>query len=333
MGAVSQTTIAKQLGLTQVAVSKALKGHRDIAPGTIARVRATAQALGYRTNRIASSLANGRTHLIGVLLPSFFDNFLGQLLNGLESEARARGFKILASQWDGSFDTDDHDVNALLQYQIDGLIVFPRLTVPWPRSIYARLLKGDEKIVFVNQAVPLPGAVGLMSDNFSGSRQATAHLIRRGHRHILFACPWPWMSDQGYKTALRDAGLPVRRAYIVRSSLSETSAAAMAALQRHPEVTAVFCLNDTLAVELMDRLTHAGRRVPEDLSVVGYGDDFRHPELQRLPLTTVNQSPTEMGAEAVRRLIALIAGREKPGNHLVSCRLIERDSVANGPSG
>ncbi|MDD5704617.1 MAG: LacI family DNA-binding transcriptional regulator [Kiritimatiellae bacterium] len=130
---VSQKMIAERLGITHVAVSKALRGHRDIGRDTIARVRATAEAMGYRPNRIARSLAQGRTNLIGTLLPTFHDNLHATLLTTMETRARQQGYMILPCQWNGDFETDDHDLAELMQYRVEGIAVVPRFSLPWPQ--------------------------------------------------------------------------------------------------------------------------------------------------------------------------------------------------------
>ncbi|MDD5704619.1 MAG: LacI family DNA-binding transcriptional regulator [Kiritimatiellae bacterium] len=330
---VSQKMIAERLGITHVAVSKALRGHRDIGRDTIARVRATAEAMGYRPNRIARSLAQGRTNLIGALLPTFHDNLYATLLTAMETRARRQGYMILPCQWNEDFETDDHDLAELMQYRVEGIAVVPRFSLPWPQTVYARLLTQHTKLLFVAPtAVPLPGAVNVLSDIRAGACMATDYLIRRGHRRILFVNPWPAFSADGYTAALRQAGLPVREEYIVQREHDAVLGSAEEALKAHPEVTAVFCINDHMALKLIESLTRAGRSVPGDLSVVGFGDVFGHRDMLRLPLTTVSQSPTDQGVAAIERLIAMIEGREPREDCLIPCRLVEGATVADGPA-
>ena len=336
MPEVNQKKIAQRLNLTPAAVCKALKGDADISRATVLAVRAAVRTMGYRRNRIASSLVCGRTHLIGVLLSSFFNNFQGQLLDGMEREARSRGFKILPSQTARDRNTDDFDLDELLQYKVEGLIVMPRYARAWQNTCYPRLLQQGVKIVLVNQKAPLPGICSVNSDDARGAREAVRCLIRRGHRRIMFLRP-PYsvtsadLREQGFREALRAAGIPVREEWIVRA-IAPPITDEMIAFIRKAALTAAFCFNDGCAVRLVLRLQKLGRRIPDDFSIVGYGDDILHSEFQHLPLTTVSQSPTQMGEESARRIIAMIESGETSADFIAPTRLIERASAGSAPA-
>ena len=151
---VRQSDIARELGITQVAVSKALRGAADISEKMRQEVLAAADKLGYRKNMIAHSLAEGKTKIIGYLVPGSSGHFFSHILSSIQTYLQAEGYQLLIKTHDGSSELDDNDVELFMNYHVDGIISFPKCAVSWEESIYKKLLTQNIPIV-LSEVFPL----------------------------------------------------------------------------------------------------------------------------------------------------------------------------------
>jgi LacI family transcriptional regulator len=230
--------------------------------------------------------------------------------------------------------TDEREVNLLLQNRVDGLLTGPRCNRENER-FYADLLRQGEKIVFIDQRMPMPDACNVFSDDLTGSRLAMEHLFSLGHRAIAhLGSAGPGLSSsaslrqQGYVNAMAAAGFESPPHWLLRVADGDVAAAVAELLHRSPEITAFFCFNDGRALELLDAVEGLGRRVPDDISIVGYGDNIAHARYLKVPLTTVAQDGEVIGRAATRLLLRMLNGEQGlAGDHLQPVRLIERAST------
>lgn len=334
---VSQTTIALELGVSQRAVSKALRDEPGVSDDLRQRVRQTARRLGYRRNHLARALADGQTRLIGLIFPAYGDRFFGRILDGIEGRLSGAGYRGLLCRWNRRTPTDADEMDLLLEHRVDGLMTSPRIPQDWQGSVFDRLRHEGHPIVFINQDAPFPEIGSVASDDLAGMAQVGAHLAGLGHREVAYIGP-PASSiissqrlrAEGFAGAATAAGLhavfgPHPHTENVAADNLRTFFAA------HLEITAVACFNDYVAVDVIAALEALGRRVPEDVSVVGYGDALDHPHLLRLPLTTVGQSCQLMGSQAADLMLRMLGG-EGPGDpRYVDTELLVRASTAPNP--
>ncbi len=332
---VNQTHLAQRLGLSQRAVSKALRGQPGVSEATRARVMAMAQECGYRPNRLARALADGASKVIGMLTPAFGGSYFSDQIFAAQRYLDEHQYGLLLSHWRQNDPTDDSDINIMLQHQVDGILSIPKAIVPWKESIYAELAEQQVSIVCIGQEVPLPGFCSVCSDDLNGSRRATEFLLRLGHRHAVYIGPLAPLSSsqilrrQGYEEVMVAASLtPVAVETGVGDHGSSMRDAVIATVIKRPEVTAIICYNDTDALHAIDALHGMDLSVPEDISVVGFGNDLPYPEHMQVPLTTVNQSAESLGRLAATQLLRMIAGEDVSGTHLVPTELVIRRSTA-----
>ncbi len=333
---VRQSDIARELGITQVAVSKALRGAADISEKMRQEVLAAADKLGYRKNMIAHSLAEGRTKIIGYLVPGSSGHFFSHILSSIQTYLQAEGYQLLIKTHDVSSELDDNDVELFMNYHVDGIISFPKSAVPWNESIYKKILKQNIPIVLLNQDVDLPGAVCVFSDNNRGAIECVNHLVKNGHREIGIILP-DHMYDttvqnryQGYIDGLEQNNIRANNDYVVRYNV-------MPALERsfvgffknNPQITAVLCYNDHVAMKLYDFAKEMNFKIPDDLTVIGFGNDIAYPEHLAVPLSTVSQCGIEMGRTAVELLMKKINGERVPARNVIPTEFISRQSVKN----
>ncbi len=335
---INQTYIAQQVGLSQRAVSKALRGESGVSAKTRERVLAVARECGYRPNRLARALADGTTRVIGMLTPAFSGQYFTGQIFAAQQVLSEQQYGLLLSHWRQSDPTDDHDINVMLQHQVDGILSIPKAAVPWETSIYAELAAQRVNVVCMGQEVALPGLCSVYSDDLSGSRRATEFLLRLGHRHIAYLGPGAPLSTsqnlrrQGYHEAIMAAGLKPCEISTDTGDADDIRTTVLATVIEAPEITALICYNDHEALRAVDALHGMALSVPGDISVVGFGNDLPYPDHMQIPLTTVNQSAEELGRLAAEQLLRMIAGEDVHGSIVVPTELVIRRSTGQPPA-
>ncbi|MEY9853444.1 DNA-binding LacI/PurR family transcriptional regulator [Leifsonia sp. EB41] len=332
--AASIRDVALLAGVSHQTVSRVINDHPSIRDSTRQRVLDAMEHLQYRPNRAARALVTARSRTLGVLSTTAAALY-GPVssINAVQGAARDAGYYLAVAQIPELTDAGiaaalDH----LLAQAVEGIIVIApqdlvlehissaRIGVP-----YVTLQGGSEHV-----------ERELTVDQEAGARAATAHLIGLGHRRILHITgPLAWFEAQarvaGYSHELEAAGLAP--ALLEGDWSAESGYRAAQTFVRDPETTAVFASNDQMALGVYHAAREAGRRIPEDLSVVGF-DDI--PEAAHFwpPLTTVLQDFTELGRRSVERLVAEIEGGEVPGPASLLPELIVRESTtAPGAAG
>jgi DNA-binding LacI/PurR family transcriptional regulator len=324
--------VARLAGVSHQTVSRVLNGHPNVSPATKANVLAAIRDLGYRPNTAARALVTGKTNVLGVI--SFDTTLYGpaSMLYGIERAARPGHFVAIASL--PAFDRASltEAVQRFLGEAVAGIIVIA------PQNAAVEALEGlavGVPLVAVGCGVTarLPS---VRIDNVAGAELATRHLLGLGHRtvhHIGGPDSWHDARDRidGWRRALRAAGAPEPE--MPRGDWSSRSGyEAGRRLAARPEVTAVFCANDPMAVGFLRAAAEAGRRVPQDVSVVGF-DDVQEAAYFSPPLTTVRQDFGALGEQALHLLMSQItAGGEAPPLPPVVPELIVRSSSAVPPA-
>jgi DNA-binding LacI/PurR family transcriptional regulator len=341
-GAVSATTppqasrpvmadVARLAGVSHQTVSRVLNGHPNVSPATKADVLAAIRDLGYRPNVAARTLVTGKTNTLGVI--SFDTTLYGpaSMLYGIERAAHPGYFVGIASL--PAFDKRAlaGAVDRFLGQAVEGIIVI----APQNDAVdaLAGLAPGVPLVaVGCGADVPLPS---VKIDNVAGAAMATRHLLDLGHQTVChIGGPDNWLDARdrldGWRQALRAAGAPEPE--IARGDWSAQSGYEIGLrLAMDPEVTAVFCANDSIALGFLRAAAERGRRLPQDISVVGF-DDVPEAGYFWPPLTTVKQDFGALGAQALRLLVDQITAdgdvRQLPP---IAPELIVRSSSAPAP--
>jgi len=302
--------VAQRAGVSTATVSRIMSGASASRPATVAAVRDAAEALGYRPSSIARSLKTRTTHTLGLIVTDVHNPFFPELVRAVEDAAWERGFRIILCN--GARDPSrEADYLVLLQDgRVDGLIVAAgHLT----DAHAAHLARTAVPVVVVNSEREDLGVPTIASDNRAGGRLAAEHLLDRGHTAFAIVTGPTEGADavdrvQGALDALEEAGIardtvPVVVDLGVSGSGAQSSGGLLA---DWPATTALICYNDVTAIEVIRTLRAMGRRVPGEISVVGF-DDIDAAAWVEPPLTTVVQQKREMGHWAVRRLVESIA--------------------------
>ena len=324
----AMTDVARLAGVSHQTVSRVLNDHPNVKEQTRLRVRAAIAELGYRPNRAARALVTGRSQLIGIVALNSTLYGPASLLTAFEQAAAEAGFAVSV----GSVSRLDREsisgaVERHLDQRVAGLVVIAPVA-----SAGAALDEMPAGVPLVTVDGDPDRAHALITvDQVAGARAATQHLLDAGHRTVWhIAGPAEWYDAagriEGWRRTLLAAGAEVPPLL----AADWTAAAGYSAGQmvaRMPEVTAVFAANDHLALGLLRALHERGRRVPHDLSVVGF-DDVPEAAYFIPPLTTVRPDFDAVAQAGLDLLLAQMTDEEPvPGRIVIAPTLITRDSV------
>ncbi|MBN1886407.1 MAG: LacI family DNA-binding transcriptional regulator [Thermoflexales bacterium] len=300
--------VAKLANVSTKTVSRVINDQGEIRQATRQRVQAAIEELGYYPNILARSLVSGRSNTLAVV--TFGLEYYGpsQAVVGIERKADELGYSLLLSLVSRP---DDYNVNAVLAALVARLVDGIIWAIPEIGSnhswIDSNRLDNLPPIVFLSMA-PRPGLPVATVDNRLGARLATQHLIDLGRKRIgLITGPLDWWEarerHEGWAETSLEAGLPVSPASIVEGDWSAASGerGLRELLAQQAELDAVFVSNDQMALGVLRAAQKLGRRVPQDLAVVGF-DDIPESGFFCPPLTTVHQSLTDIAAVAVQEL-------------------------------
>lgn len=320
-GRVSMAMVANRAGVSGQTVSRVVNSSPRVDPATRARVEKAMTELGYRPHRAARALRTGRTQTIGLVVTTLATVGNSRMLQATAEAAEARGYALLLVT---ASESVADAFERLRDQGVDGAIVLNEasaLTRAEDRPEGLRLVVVD--------APPTPGVRVVHSDHAGGAAAATRTLLAAGHENVWhLAGPADSFAaterERGWRETLGSAGIAPEP--VVRGDWS--AASGHVAVRALLEATAVFSANDQMALGLIRALDEHGRRVPEDVSVIGF-DDVPDAANYRPPLTTVRQDFAALADRAVAALVAEIEGIEAVSGEatVVPTLLTERDST------
>lgn len=327
--------IARDLGVSVITISKALRNHPDVADETRERVLARVKELDYRPNLAARSLATGRTYLVGLVVPDLLHPFFAEIAKSLSEALRMSGYYLIVSSSDEDPDLEEQEVNQLLARRLDTLIIAScRSTV----ELFFRIEKQRTPYVLIDRTLPGLSANFVGVDDEAVGMLATRHLIEIGCRRIAHI-RGPETSPsirrvEGYKRALTQSGLKVIDDYVITEPKGDVDARQRGAeamrqllsLKRRPD--GVFCFNDPLAMGAMSYALDQGVRIPEDIAIIGCGNLHYDDDLS-VPLSSINQHSRRIGQEAARITLGILNSKipPKPESMVLQPELIVRRST------
>lgn len=304
--------VARHAGVSTKTVSRVVNNQGEISDETRARVQASIEELGYSPNILARSLVNQRSNTLAVVASGIEYFGPSHTIVGIEQQADEFGYSLFLSLLPHPDDSNVKQVlNELVARRVDGIVwAVPQIgdNRQW---ITLDKLAQLPPIVFLSMETRADLAI-VAVDNKIGGQLATQHLIEQGRRCIgIITGPLTWWEARerlaGWKQAQDAAGLNRNEASIAWGDWSPASGErGMSRLLVHePRLDAVFASNDQMALGALGELARAGRRVPDDIAIVGF-DNIPESEFFLPPLTTVYQQVVELGRVAVRELHAQI---------------------------
>jgi DNA-binding LacI/PurR family transcriptional regulator len=329
--------LARSLNLSVMAVSKALRDAPDISKATKERVQAEARRRNYVPNRAAQNLRLKNSGLIGVVVPNINHTYYSHLVWGIERQAESLGFQILLAHSSERGDVELAEIRKLVSRQVQGVVMVPAVRLQHRLASLELLQESGVPAVLLDRypagVEQFPRVGWVVSKDQQGAELATRHLLDLGHREILFLAGPNGSSSaaarfSGYQRAmnLSKVGFDDRRIFLAGQDIEAGKQAMSQALSENITFTAVVAFNDSVAMGAIEILLQQGFRVPEQVSVTGFGDGLLAMNY-RVPLTTLHVPQVEMGTAAVHLLKELMDG-ERTSSREMPVEMVVRQSTA-----
>lgn len=318
--------VARLAGVSPATVSRVMNGTANVDEEKKQRVLAAISETGFKPNELARALFKKSSKIIGVIVPNIENPFFNELARAIEEEAYQNGFRVLLCSSDDNAKKELANIQILTQMNADGIVIMTNsektgkavTKCKIPVVLVDRKLTGGREIAVVE------------SDNYKGGRIAAEHLIQCGCRNIVcMKCSAMFSSGkrryQGYQDVCKEHGLKeqyVECTYDYEVGLN----AARELLKKYPDVDGIIASNDMVAISTYKVLTEAGRRVPDDVQMIGF-DNINISRLFTPELTTVAQPITEMGKLAVQIILCNGEGMSFQKENILDVELIKRQTT------
>lgn len=298
--------IARDLGVSQMTVSKALRNHSDISEQTRERVLKRMRELNYQPDWIARSMVTRRTYLVGLVIPDLMHSFFAEVASGVARKLQPLGYQVVILNTEENPEAERRHVENLIHRKVDGFIIASAQRAG-EDEMFQLLEKSQTPYVMIDRIVPglTANYVGVKDDDLG--ELATSHLIGLGCKRIAHI-RGPNVSTgvdrlQGYKNALTRRKMTLRKEYVVTGQHGDSTGydAMLQLLKMSPRPDGVFCYNDPVAAGAIKAALELGLRVPEDIAIIGAGN-VHYSDLLRVPLSTVDQSSALIGERAAELL-------------------------------
>lgn len=325
--------VAKLAEVSISTVSRVINDSKPVSPEARRKVLKAIDKLGYKPNEIARSLVTKKSNLIGIIVDDIGNSYVAQIVRGIEEIGRMYKYDIVLCSSYGSEEAEIRFIQLLMQKQVEGIIIASEIETT---KIAESINKYKVPFVYLNRLYNISKTPTVTIDNEVASRKMVDYLYELGHKNVLYVT---WNKNieltiekskiQGYTDGiLNRGGLPLVcgvGGYKIEDGYNNGEKI-LEAIEKN-NVTAVFCCQDEIAIGLINYLYDKGIKVPEDVSVVGYGD-ISLASIYRPKLTTIKEPYYDFGAVAMRRILKEING-EIPDKRTLKLpvQLIKRESV------
>ncbi|MFE6078645.1 LacI family DNA-binding transcriptional regulator [Paenibacillus sp. NPDC057886] len=320
--------VALKAGVSVTTVSRVLNNRGYISQKTRDKVYQTMNELNYRPNEIARSLLRKQSNVIGLIIPDVSHPFFGELANYIEYHAYRNGFKIMLCNSHMDPSKEREYVEMLKGNRVDGIIMGSHtLEVDEYMNLRSPIVTFDRRI---GGDIPF-----ISSDNYQGGVMAAELLLAKGRRHVAHICgnlELQMLSNRrtsGFLDTLEAHGIKpvmVHETDLNVFSQHQYTELVEKLLAQHPEVDGLFVTSDLMAIHALKQIVLDGRKVPEDIAIVGY-DDIRAAGYAVPGITTIRQPIESMAELAVELIRSQIAEQEIGMEHILPVTLVERETT------
>ncbi|HHV39030.1 MAG TPA: LacI family transcriptional regulator [Tepidimicrobium sp.] len=325
--------VAKLAGVSISTVSRVINKSKPVSSEVKAKVLEAIDELGYKPNAVARSLVTRRSNLIGVIVTDIGNSYIAQKVRGIEEIGRMYNYDIILSNSYGDPNTEKKFAELLRSKQVEGIILISEIP---NREVIEYVEDFKIPFVYLNKYYANPGLPSVSIDHREASYRMTNYLMELGHRDILYLTSYEGEEAslenykiEGYKKAIANGTEMERRIYPAQGFKVEDGYAIgdeVANFIREDGITAIFCCQDELAIGLINYCYDNGIKVPEDVSICGYGDT-KIASIYRPGLTTIKEPYYDMGAVAIRRIVKkLEGGKLERTTTYLPIRVIKRES-------
>jgi len=329
--------IAARAGVSIMTVSKALRDKKDISAEMRARIHQIANEMGYVPDLSAQLMRSGKSKLFGLIISAATNPIYARIVMALEERAHELGYDLIFAHSLNQTSREESCIRRMLMRRVDGLFITPvyRLGPRAPAYQEIQRLKVPT-VILGHRGLFCTDFANVETDDLAASFAMTKHLIDLGHKRIAYftgppVSPSAQERYEGYRRALREAGLEPddKLVFHAGSTIEEGEKAALQMLNENPRATAVQATNDLVAIGAADVLLNQGFKIPEQISVAGFGNILTS-EFFRVPLTTIRQPKLRLGYAAMDLMQALHRG-EPPESKRLRAEVIARASTAAPP--
>jgi DNA-binding LacI/PurR family transcriptional regulator len=326
--------VARLAGVSTSTVSAVINNAVPVTPARKSRVLSAMEALDYHPDEVARSLKKGRTKAIGVIVPDITNAFYPEVIQGLEAAAREHGYAVLLCDSIEDAAHENEHLSTLFARRVDGVI----LACCANSTAYEAIVRRRFPVVFVDRLPESVAEGSVTTDNVEAGHRAARHLIDLGHRRIAMLVGHLGLSPhrdrlEGFRKAMQEANLPIRDEYLITGQIQMTNGfdATVQILNLREKPTAIMASNNKLLLGLLQALDERSIQIPNQISVLGF-DDYAWNKYFSPSLTAVAQATNEMGRQAFKLLLSIIA--REPGQELqekqirLPAELRVRDSTA-----
>ncbi|MFY7901068.1 MAG: LacI family DNA-binding transcriptional regulator [Chitinophagaceae bacterium] len=302
--------LANELNLTVSAVSKALSNHPAMSETTKELVRQTAKKLNYQQNKIALSLKTGKSHVIGVIIPSAEKNFFGSVVHGIEKIINPMGYNLLLFQSNESIEYEIKGIDTFLHANVDGIIAsIAKETTHYEH--YSEIKKRNIPLILFDRAEESLGVHTVKIDDYTGGYIATEHLIKKGYKHIAHISGLHHVQIfndryKGYLAALKSYNLDSNENMVFhgKNSIESGREGMKKLLELNEKIDAVFCVEDFTALGALQVLKEANIKIPKEFGIIGFANESFSQYISP-SLTTIDQQTVHMGEQAAQLFLNL----------------------------
>jgi LacI family transcriptional regulator len=324
--------IALRAGVGDGTVSRVLNNHPNVSQKTRDKVMKVVEELDYRPNFSARHMRTQRSHLIGFLTDLVATTpFAGQIIQGAQEAAWGEGHILMIVNTEDDPALTQAAIDVFLERDVEAIVY----AAMWHRAVSLPASVRKVPVALANCFSAEGDLSSVVPDEERGGREATERLIAAGHRRIGFInfalnpdVPASVGREAGYQAALAAHDLPFNPALIYRSEDDATRgySGTIALLNLPDPPTALFCINDRTAMGAYNAAHALGRRIPDDLAIIGFDDQTVITEGLRPTLTSVALPHREMGRWAVEEVFRLIGGEEMRRQERMPCPIRARES-------
>lgn len=325
--------IAKELDVSISTVSKSLRNSLEISEDTRQKVQAFAKLYNYKPNNIALSLKNKKTKTICIIIPEIIHHFFATVISGVEHVANENGYNVIVCLSDESFDKEVINMEMLANGSIDGFIMSLSKETQHKRDFHHILEvinQGMPVVMFDRVTNDILCDKVIIDDNLA-AYNATRFLIEKGYKNIALITTIDYVSvgklrTDGYIKALKTNDLKVDEDIILKIEDIDNFESKIDALIKNNDIDAIFAVNELFAVTAIKIAKKHGKRVPEDISVIGFTDGIIS-KYSSPSISTVGQNGIKMGEKAAKMLIERLENEEEEYDEHYKTEVIETELV------
>ena len=323
--------VARQAGVSVGTVSNVLNRPDVVSPKTLERVQKTIAELGFVPNGFARQLRSGYSRTIGLVVPDVANPFFTEVARGVEDAASKRDYAVFLCNSDESLEKENKYLSVLIQQQVRGVLITPSDS---KSHQYENLRERGISVALLDTETKNASQCSVSVDDVRGGEIAIEHLASLGHREIAWVTgpeTIPQVADRtaGVMRAAKIAKVEIStiRVPLMNSAQGIDAVKKILALKKLP--SAIFCGNDLLAFGVMRGLLDVGKKIPEDVSLLGY-DDIAFGNSSAVPLSSISQPAYQLGVTAAELLISECEESEEHAHQQIKFQpqLVVRASTA-----